>query len=88
MTDRVARVADVQIKTEGKRGTVIIDGHDISTGVTYVGIAAPAGQMPTVTLHVAMPTVFYEGKAEIEIPHAVEAALVRLGWTPPDGWSK
>lgn len=74
----------VQIQLNGKRGRVVIDGHDVSNGVTYVGVTAPAGQLPTVTLHVDLAHVFVDGEAKIEIPEAIAAALVRLGWTAPN----
>lgn len=83
MRERVACVADVQIRTEGERGTVVVDGHDISTGVTGVDVEALAGQMPIVTLHLAMPTVLVDGEAVVRLPEVTVDALRQLGWTMP-----
>jgi hypothetical protein len=43
-------VANIQIKTEGTRGTVILNGVDVSNQVTGCEIVAYAGEIPVVKL--------------------------------------
>ena len=83
MSESWACIADVQIKTAGKRGTITVDGHDLSAAVVAVGFTAEAAEMPVVTLQLAYPSVLFEGEAEVKLPEATVEALVRLGWTRP-----
>lgn len=76
---------EVQIRLDGRHGQVVIDGQDVSSGITCVDVEAMAGQLPVVTLHVAMPQVVLDGKAVVKLPEVSVRALRGLGWTPPHG---
>lgn len=77
----------VEIRTEGTRGQVLIDGHDIARAVT--GLTFTAGidqQLPTLRLDLRLIDVTELGSTEAEVllGAGVEDALKRLGWTPPE----
>lgn len=70
------------------RESVVVDGVDISSLVTGVGIEARVGKLPVVTLtlliHDKTP-LGSEWRAAVRIDDATRDLLVRLGWTPPGG---
>lgn len=77
----------VEIKTEGKRGQVLIDGHDIAKAVTNLSFTAGIDQQcPTLTLDLNLIDVTELGSVEADVllGNGVADALQRLGWTPPE----
>ena len=77
----------VEIRTEGTRGQVLIDGHDIAKGVT--GLTFTAGidqQCPTLTLDLVLIDVTELGSTETDVllGAGVAETLIKLGWTPPE----
>ena len=76
----------VEIRTEGTRGQVLIDGHDIARGV--VGLTFKAGidqATPTLTpdLNLIDVTTISGIDTPVLLGTGVAAALELLGWTPP-----
>lgn len=76
----------VEIRTEGTRGQVLIDGHDIARAVSALSFDANAGEIPTLRLDLQLIDVTELGSTEAEVLLGVEVGetLKRLGWTPPE----
>jgi hypothetical protein len=69
------------------RGTPVVNGHPI-TAVTAFNVRVACGQPSTVTLSLlaAGPVgLVLDGPAHVEVCAGTRAALLSLGWTPPDG---
>lgn len=74
----------VKITTDGSRGTVHVDGHDLGSVVSALTFKAGAGDISTVDLDVLVFTGEVHGQDVIvQLPDETTAALVALGWTPP-----
>jgi hypothetical protein len=76
----------VEIRTEGTRGQVLIDGHDIAHAVTGLTFTAGVDQAtPTLRLDLQLIDITELGSTETEVllGHGVAETLQRLGWTPP-----
>lgn len=65
-------------------GTVEIDGHDVSHTVRGLTLTSEVGCVPQLVLDLATHTSEIDGQAHVHIPADTAAALVDLGWTPPD----
>ncbi|MGW0626440.1 hypothetical protein [Streptomyces sp. NPDC002758] len=77
----------VEIRTEGTRGQVLIDGHDIARGVTGLTFTAGIDQLcPTLHLDLQLIDVTELGsiEAEVLLGAGVAETLTKLGWTPPE----
>ena len=77
----------VEISTEGTRGQVLIDGHDIAHGVSGLTFTAGIDQaVPTLCLDLVLidVTKLRSTEAEVLLGYGVADTLVRLGWTPPE----
>lgn len=80
----------VEIRTEGRSGQVLIDGHDIAGAVTGLTFSAGVDQpVSTLRLDLRLIDVTELGSVEAEVllGNGVPEALKRLGWTPPEGES-
>lgn len=76
----------VEIRTEGHRGQVLIDGHDIARAVTNLTFKAGIDQAaPTLTLDLQLIDVTELGSTETQVllGNGMAEALELLGWTPP-----
>lgn len=76
-------MSKVKIQLNGKRGTVIVDGHDVSAAVASVAINADALSGHHVELRLATLDTEVDGEPSVGIPQRTHDALVALGWTPP-----
>ena len=77
----------VEIRTNGTRGQVLIDEHDISRAVTGLTFTATSdGQVPQLRLDLQLIDVTELGSTEAQVLLGadVEETLKRLGWTPPE----
>lgn len=87
MPDEIAvrRSHQVKITTDGPRGTVEVDGVDISHAVRGAQVSIEAGSLPTVTLDVRIFRVGELGleNSYIEVPDDVADLMKAIGWTPP-----
>lgn len=74
----------VEVETASGRGTVRVDGHDISNAVTGINVGVKAGELTLVILNLAVDTSRLDGRDVIvDVPVETAFALERLGWTPP-----
>jgi len=67
-------------------GTLHVGGADLSAAVSGVELTLNTGgheRGVAMTLHMAAPSVDFDGEARVMIPDSTRAALVALGWTPP-----
>lgn len=76
----------VQITHDGPYGKIVVDGTDISDAVRAVTTEGSFGNVAKVTLDLDVidVTTLDAKDTEVYIPEATAAALVALGWTPPD----
>lgn len=77
----------VEIRTDGTRGQVLIDGHDIARAVTGLTFTAGIDQpCPTLCLDLQLIDVTEVGSPETEVllGDGVAETLKALGWTPPE----
>ena len=77
----------VEIRTEGTRGQVLIDGHDIAKGCVGLTFTVDVDQPhPTLRLDLRIIDVTELGSTETQVLLAdgVAEALRVLGWTPPE----
>lgn len=78
---RVGAVAGV---SKGDR--IEINGHDITTAVRRMTLAAEVGELTTLTLDLgATQGVVFDGEVNVHLAEAARNALLALGWTPPPG---
>jgi hypothetical protein len=74
------------VRLTGRRGVVDIDGRDISRACRSVTVTGLAGEVPVVTVELLLTgtvSTDVEGGAAMVGPET-SAALLALGWTPPD----
>ncbi|MFI9005093.1 hypothetical protein [Streptomyces sp. NPDC053541] len=64
--------------------SVELDGTDVSRAVTSVHVHAEHGERPHVTLGLALHDISTLAETRILVPEDTAAALVALGWTPPE----
>lgn len=71
----------------GRRdGVILLDGEDISPAVCSVSIKADAGEIPEVSLQLAVIEIEVEipgRENEIRVTQATADLLKRFGWAPP-----
>lgn len=77
---------NVEIRTEGTRGQVLIDGHDIANAVMGLSFSVDVDHFPTLSLDLRLVDVTEIGSAETQVllGSGVAEALKVLGWTPPE----
>jgi hypothetical protein len=77
----------IEIKTEGTRGQVLIDGHDIARAVTGLTFTAGIDQTClklTPNLQLIDVTELGSVEGEVLLGAGVAETLTKLGWTPPE----
>lgn len=65
-------------------GKIEIDGHDVTDTVRGITLKAGAGCVPHLVLDLVIHAGEIDGQADVHVPADTAAALVDLGWTPPD----
>lgn len=80
---RVRRHLEVEL--DGPRGTVKIDGKDISQATRALQLTAAAGEIPELELdlHVFTSAITANTEMRIDVPEATAQALIAIGWKPP-----
>lgn len=78
-------MATLRITQSGMDQTVQLDGVDITHALRGVTLRLGVGSLPVAELDAAVYDVdtVAEG-AVVHVPEATRAALVALGWTPPE----
>ena len=77
----------LQVETEGPgRARLLLDGQDISHGVTDLVVRLGVGEVARAELDLVLldTTRIDSPDTEITIPISTHEALVALGWTPPE----
>lgn len=72
------------VRMNGPDATVNVDGADLSHATRAYTIGHQVGHQPQLLLDVRLDEVTIKGEMTVEVPEATAAALVALGWTPPD----
>lgn len=74
----------VHVEADG-RGSVLVDGYDISHVVEGLQLAVKPGRPSQLILDVRVDRAVHSalGRHEVHLPEATHDALVALGWTPP-----
>jgi hypothetical protein len=81
MTDHTARIC---LDADG-RGTVQVDGHDLSHATRGLSLHATVDARPQLLLDLRVDASEINAEdIDIRVPAETAAALVTLGWTPPD----
>lgn len=76
----------VEILSDGPANQrVVIDGVDISDGVTTWALGLGEDQIPRLELTMVLPDPTKAGSTgtEVTVSEAMRDALMALGWTPP-----
>lgn len=76
----------VHLSSDGVRHKLIIDGVDLSRGARSAQLTLGTGELPTLTFE---PVIVHLDATDLEaarvvVPDQAAAALVALGWTPPE----
>ena len=67
------------------KGRIEIDGQRLP-GVTGLQLAASVDDgVPRLTVDLNMHEVEVDGDMVVQVPEQAAAALIALGWTPPEG---
>jgi hypothetical protein len=77
-------VSDFSARVQGDRGTIKVNGVDISNAITGFAFNAGVGLIPEVTLDLRVHELQYDGPARIFIPEDTEKTLRALGWKAPE----
>lgn len=71
--------------------SIVVGGHDITECVHSYELRQSAGDLPTMTVELALPDVHdivehpaVAEHARVLLDDETRAALVALGWTPPE----
>ena len=70
----------------GRIGTLVVDGHDLTNGVAGFTLTARHGELPELEV---TPLVIVgrvrgdEAKLTLDLPDEAREALIAAGWTPP-----
>jgi hypothetical protein len=74
-----------KVTHDGTQGTVVVDGHDItSSTIAAVWRAREAGQPAELTLTLYYAELHHDGPTLVTVDQPTHDALVAMGWTPPD----
>lgn len=74
--------AKVQLAGDGTGGHVEIDGHEIADQAARLVVVAIPGKAPKLTVSLVQG-LSLEAACDIALATSTRAALVALGWTPP-----
>lgn len=73
-----------KVHLNGPTGTVEVGGADLSHAVQRVAITGKVGCTPTMTLDLVIHQMDVDGEMHVQVPEDTAAALIVLGWAPPD----
>lgn len=76
------RHVELVIDPDG-RGSITVDGVDLSLAVNAVEIQSQVGDTTRMTLSLVAPRIEFDGQATIDVRHPMRDALIALGWIPP-----
>jgi hypothetical protein len=69
----------------GPAGSLVVDGRDLSNLARGFTLAFPdADHLPVLTVDLFLDEHEVAGEVTVAVPDETRAALVALGWTPPD----
>ncbi len=71
------------IHLTGHRGTILVDGHDISHCVRSLTFTGDVHDAPRLELGLVLEEVQHDGQAQVYLPARAAELLAALGWTPP-----
>ena len=75
----------VKLSSAPPGGSLVVDGQDLSNATRGFTFTARAGEMPALTVDLRVDDISADGEvADIVIPTETRAALMALGWTPPE----
>ena len=78
-------MANAHISVNGNRGVILIDGHPLQHAIRAFTLKADVNSIPTLELELnILEDVEVDGQVRPVIPPDTCAALVALGWTPPE----
>ena len=69
----------------GRRDIVEVDGHDVTSGLRAYTLRSKVGHFPILELELGVFETEVRGEARVVITSGTREALVKLGWTPPEG---
>lgn len=75
----------LEVELDGRRGTVKIDGKDISHATRALQLNAAAGEIPELQLdlHVFTSAITANTEMRVDVPEETAQALIAIGWKPP-----
>lgn len=81
----MSRHNHLQIRGEGGRATVVLDGVELQDGLAGLTLTMCAGELPQLRLDplVITTAVDYKGPAAAHVHPGAREVLIALGWTPP-----
>jgi len=63
---------------------VVLDGQDVSKGVSGLDLHADVRSIPTLVLHMPLQrSLSTSGDVQVVVTEDMHVVLVALGWTPP-----
>ncbi|MGW1295148.1 hypothetical protein [Streptomyces sp. NPDC002533] len=71
------------IHLTGPRGTILVDGQDISHCVRGFELTGSVDARPALGLDLLIDEAEVDGKPQVYLPAHVAELLTALGWTPP-----
>jgi hypothetical protein len=77
------RLPSMVLHAHPGRAQLLLDGHDVSYAISGVTVSCHVGQLPVVTVQLAVHPLDVDGEAVILIPEPTQRMLITLGWTPP-----
>lgn len=80
MSDQPKRI---RLTMGAGRGCLEVGGVDLSNSARAVDLHFKAGGLPEVTVVLSVLEGEIEGEASVRLPEETRAALIALGWTPP-----
>lgn len=75
----------VEITTQGGRGSLLVDGVDIAKLTRRFALEFDAGGIPRLSVELSPQKLraLMTGKVRVEVDPDTRAVLLALGWTPP-----
>ena len=75
---------NAKLKLDAGCGAIEVNGQDVSSAVQRVHVTGAAGSLPRVVLELVTFDTEVDGEMVVRIPAETRAALIALGWTPPE----
>lgn len=75
------RGAHIVVSPKPSKCRVVVDGCDLSAGISGISLDAPMGAVPKLTLTLPlMDAATIDGEMRVMIPEETRATLIALGW--------